>query len=147
MSFEFLNGTWSSFFAKANITSPRDDKLLLIAWRKNESYSRQLKFQETIILFYVFNEPTWVSLSLSPVEPLFDKRSLPARSIRFKTPCTCCSVLCKKKTGLVYHTKQTFCKKKAGLVSTSLTPEILSVKTKWLLEDCSFIWVFPTDLR
>lgn len=31
MSFEFLNGTWSSFFAKANMTSLRDDKLLLMA--------------------------------------------------------------------------------------------------------------------
>lgn len=32
VSFEFLNGTWSSFFAKANITSLKDDKLLLMAW-------------------------------------------------------------------------------------------------------------------
>lgn len=37
VSFEFRNGTWSSFFAKANMTSPRDDKLLLIAWRKKQS--------------------------------------------------------------------------------------------------------------
>lgn len=30
---------------------------------------------------------------------------------------------------------------------TSLTPEILSVKTQWLLDDCSFIAVLPTDLQ
>ena len=31
--------------------------------------------------------------------------------------------------------------------NTSLTPMIRKVKTKWLLEDCSFICVFPTDLK
>lgn len=30
---------------------------------------------------------------------------------------------------------------------TSLTPEILRVKTQWLLDDCSFIAVLPTDLQ
>ena len=36
---------------------------------------------------------TWVSFNRSPVDPLFERRSLPARSIRFKIPCTCWSVL------------------------------------------------------
>jgi hypothetical protein len=31
VSFEFLKGIWSSFFANANITSAKEDKLLLIA--------------------------------------------------------------------------------------------------------------------
>lgn len=31
-------------------------------------------------------------------------------------------------------------------VATSLTPDMRSVKTKWLLDDCSFIWVLPIDL-
>jgi 5'(3')-deoxyribonucleotidase len=33
-----------------------------------------------------------------------------------------------------------------GEASTSFDPDIFSVKTKWLREDCSFIWVLPTDL-
>lgn len=32
VSFEFLKGTCSSLFANANITSAKDDKLLLMAW-------------------------------------------------------------------------------------------------------------------
>jgi hypothetical protein len=32
VSFEFLNGTWSSPFAIAKITSLKADKLLLIDW-------------------------------------------------------------------------------------------------------------------
>jgi hypothetical protein len=32
-------------------------------------------------------------------------------------------------------------------ISTSFTPDIRNVNTKWLLEDCSFIWVLPTDLE
>lgn len=35
---------------------------------------------------------TWVSFNRSPVAPLLDSLSLPARSMRFNTPCTCCSV-------------------------------------------------------
>lgn len=33
------------------------------------------------------------------------------------------------------------------MLTTSLVPNILKVKTKWLLEDCSFMCVFPTDLH
>lgn len=56
----------------------------------------------------------------------------------------------KKKLGLGLDEKNTelsnvFVSVK-NLISTSLNPEILNVKTKWLLDDCSFIAVFPTDL-
>lgn len=30
---------------------------------------------------------------------------------------------------------------------TSFTPDMRNVKTKWLLDDCSFICVLPTDLK
>ena len=55
----------ASLFDNAKITSPKQLKLLLIAC---------------------------VSLSRSPVEPEEDKRSLPARSIKFKIPSLVSSV-------------------------------------------------------
>jgi len=76
------------------MTSLKDDRLLLISW---------------------------VSLNRSPVVLLLESLSLPARSIRFKTPWTFCSVF-------------------------SFFPLIRSVKTKWLLDDYLFICVLPTDL-
>lgn len=52
VSLEFLNGTCSSFFAKANMTSLSDDKLLLMAWlivkKKVISQDKCKKLQERI---------------------------------------------------------------------------------------------------
>ena len=107
---------------------------------------------------------TWVSFNRSPVDPLFESRSLPARSMRFRTPCTCWSVLWKKdKIGCIVMQVSVFvegwdgnwklnighgfsyCQKRN--IFTSFTPYIRRVNTKWLLDDCSFIWVLPTDLK
>ena len=57
----FLYGIWACFVARAVITSPRDVKLLFICK---------------------------VSFNLSPSTLLWLKRSLPAKSIRFKVPLT-----------------------------------------------------------
>lgn len=90
---------------------------------------------------------TWVSFNWSPVEPLLESRSLPARSIRFKTPCF--SVVCKNKTAHVTKAKPCSWRghREKYKKSTSLTADMRNVKTKWLLDDCSFICVFPTDLN
>lgn len=93
VSLEFLKGTWSSFFAIANITSLRADKLLLIACIHVAKESKIWTISWSNWHRWTVN--TWVSFRRSPVEPLLARRSLPARSIRFRTPSTCCSVLWK----------------------------------------------------
>jgi hypothetical protein len=91
---------------------------------------------------------TLVSFRRSPVAPLFDSLSLPARSIRFRTPWTCCSVFykpdkCKSWDNWQKNRKYTIISNN----STSFMPLIRRVKTKWLRDDCSFICVLPTDLE
>lgn len=91
---------------------------------------------------------TLVSFRRSPVAPLFDSLSLPARSIRFSTPWTCCSVFYKpdkSKSGDSWQKNRKY--SIISKSSTSLTPLIRRVKTKWLRDDCSFICVLPTDLE
>lgn len=100
---------------------------------------------------------TWVSFRRSPVAPLRESRSLPARSMRFSTPCTVCSVLWNLKHANLMRINCTGTQKlernhqepmiRMAKMCTSLTPEILRVKTQWLLDDCSFIAVLPTDLQ
>ena len=100
---------------------------------------------------------TWVSFRRSPVAPLRESRSLPARSMRFSTPCTVCSVLWNSKNANLMRINCTGTQKMetnyqkpmiwVAKMYTSLQPEILRVKTQWLLDDCSFIAVLPTDLQ
>ena len=145
---------WWQTFVNCLITNGNEVKFV---WNKIST-----NWKENIMALH-----TWVSLNRSPVEPLFERRSLPARSIRFRTPCTCWSVLWQKnklgcimihvivvtmddwdgwewridiKYSLDYYLK-------CNIINTSFTPYIRRVNTKWLLDDCSFIWVFPTDLR
>ena len=103
----------------------------------------------TSSLAHTYRKNTWVSFNWSPVDPLLESLSLPARSIRFRTPCF----------SVVWQTQIT-CVSQAIVLKewddgdiqvlrnvTSFTAEIRRVNTKWLLDDCSFICVLPTDLR
>lgn len=93
-----------------------------------------------------WSNTTCVSFRRSPVAPLLARRSLPARSIKFRTPWTCCSVLWNEITRIYVGWQNKFNNIKINRLITSLTPNIRKVKTKWLLEDCSFMCVLPTDL-
>lgn len=80
--------------------------------------------------------------------PLLLRRSLPARSIKFNIPCTCWSVFCEVvEINHQHMTKDMLQSNIEQYVLTSFTPEIRNVKTKWLRDDSSFMFVLLTDLE
>lgn len=95
----------------------------------------------------------WVSFSLSPVASDLERRSLPAKSIRFSTPATRFSHnsrMHEPQSVLLQPTRDLVVSGGEGapLICwpvVSWLPTMLMLKTMWLREDCSLAAVAPTE--